>query len=449
MTSRRYENRNLEFKREFTESIRKSIIAFANTDGGRIIVGVEDDGSVCGVADIDKTRLRIGNLIRDSIRPNIGAFVSVTDAVREGHLILEVEVQRGTARPYYWKSRGLRPEGVFVRQDAASVPASESAIREMLRVSSDGSFERMRSLRQDLTFAETTSFFKGRGVEFGAAQRKTLGLVGADGLFTNLALLLSDQCPYSMKLAVFEGTDKVVFKERREIGGSVLAQVRDSFDYLDKWNRTRAEIHGLDRIDRRDYPPEAIREVLLNAVVHRDYSLPAACTASIFDDRLEVLGAGGLPDGISLSDILIGLSAPRNAALAAVFYRLRLVEAYGTGIPKIRAAYADDPRPAVFEATDHAFKTVLWNRNSITALNAEPSASHAHPHGTAAEIREAKVASLLREKGRLSRADVEARFEVSQATAARTLSRLVKIGLAYADGRGPATHYRPRTDGIR
>ncbi len=440
--TRRYENRNLEFKREFSETIRKSIIAFANTDGGKILVGVDDDGTACGVANIDKTRLRIGNLLRDSIRPDVGAFVSISDKLLEGVAILEVEVQRGTARPYYWKSRGLRPEGVFVRQDAASVPASESAIREMLRVSSDGTFERMRSLRQDLTFTEASSFFKDRNVAFGVAQHKSLGLIGADGLFTNLALLLSDQCPYSIKLAVFQGADKVVFRERREISGSVLLQVRDAFDYLDKWNRTRAEIHGLNRVDRRDYPPEALREVLLNAIIHRDYSLPAACTASLFDDRLEVLGAGGLPDGISMSDILMGLSAPRNALLAAVFYSLSLVEAYGTGIPEIRAAYNDYSRVPLFEASDHAFKTVLWNRNSdeLPATSVAPLTTQL-PNSVAVS-RDAQIVARLREKNIVTRADVERICGISPATAARALTRLVKQGLAIAEGRGPATHYR-------
>ena len=450
MMTRKYENRNLEFKREFTDSIRKSIIAFANTDGGTILVGVDDDGTVCGVGDIDKTRLRIGNMLRDSIRPDVGNFVSITDKVSEGVPILEVEVQRGTARPYYWKSRGLRPEGVFVRQDAASVPASESSIREMLRFSSDGTFERMRSLRQDLTFSEASSFFKTRNVAFGTAQRRSLGLIGPDGLFTNLALLLSDQCPYTMKLAVFEGAQKAVFKERREIGGSVLQQVRDAFDYLDKWNRTRAEIHGLDRLDRRDYPPEAVREVLLNAIVHRDYSLQAACTASIFDDRLEVLGAGGLPDGISLSDILMGLSAPRNAALAAVFYRLRLVEAYGTGIPKIRAAYADCPRQAIFEASDHAFKTVLWNRNSAEANDIRSIASSpAQIQESAVASRDAGIVAMVREKNTVTRLDVEKLCDVSPATAARTLARLLRQGIVVTEGRGPATRYRLAEDVTR
>ena len=436
---RRSETQNLEFKREFTDTIRKTIVAFANTDGGEILVGVDDDGTVCGLADADGTRLRIGNMMRDSIRPDLRSFVSIQDEIREGRTILRVDVQRGTARPYYWKSKGLRPEGVFTRQDAASVPATELQIRDMLRASSDGTFEKMRSLRQDLTFHDAERFFNERTVAFGAAQRRTLGLIGDDGLFTNLALLLSDQCPYTVKMAVFEGTEKTVFRERREIGGSVLAQVKESFEYLDKWNRTRAEIRGLDRIDRRDYPPEAVREILLNAVIHRDYALRGACLVSLFDDRLEVLGSGGLPDGIAMSDILLGLSVPRNPALAATFYRLRLVEAYGTGIPKIRGEYAKDSRQPVFEASDHAFKAVIWNRNAPG--NAEENDNVWKRQPFSAESREQDILAALRKAKVLTRADVEHLCGVSIATAARTLATLTKKGVIVKTGRGPATCY--------
>ena len=435
---KRFENLNLEYKREYTEQISKAVIAFANTDGGAVLVGVDDDGTVRGLDDVDGTRVRVGNLIRDSIRPDVRAFVSVTEEERGGRTVLRFDVQRGTARPYYWKAKGLRPEGVFVRQDAASVPASEAAIREMLLASADGAFERMRSLRQDLTFGAAAAFFRERKVAFGPAQRRSLGLVGEDGLFTNLALLLSDQCPFTLKLAVFEGTGKTVFRERREIGGSVLAQVREAFDYLDKWNRTRAEVRGLDRVDRRDYPPEAVREVLLNAVVHRDYALPGADLVSLFDDRLEVLSAGGLVRGVSLSDVLLGLSALRNAALAGVFYRLRLIEAYGTGLLKIREAYAGAPRPAAVEATDHAFKVTLPNRNAAVAAEPRRAAGSA----PAPDARADAVLAALRSRRELGRADVEALCGVSPATAARLLARLVAEGRAATVGRGPSTRYR-------
>lgn len=432
---KRHEDEKLEFKREFAENIRKAVIAFANTDGGNILVGVDDDGSVCGVETPDSVRVRIGNLIRDSVRPDIRAFVSVEALEMDGKTVLRIEVQRGTARPYYWKAKGLRPEGVFIRQDAASVPASESAIRDLLRTSSDGAFESMRSLRQDISFREAEAFFAERDVAFGSAQKRSLGLFGGDGLYTNLALMLSDQCPFTIRLAVFDGAAKTTFRERRETAGSVLAQIREAYEYLDRWNRTHAETCGLDRIDRRDYPPEAVREALLNVVMHRDYSMPGSASISLFDDRMEILGPGGLVDGVSMPDVLLGLSALRNKALAAVLYRLRLVEAYGTGLPKIRESYAGDAQKPIFEATDHAFKATLWNRNYAHGRPVPVSVPH--------DNREKTVMEELVNRGKLSRTDVESLCGVSPATAARILSRLVSSGRAVPSGKGPKTIYLP------
>ena len=126
---------------------------------------------------------------------------------------------------------------------------------------------------------------------------RTLHLIGEDGTYTNLAFLLSEQCTHMVKLAVFEWSKKSVLRDRRELSGSLPEQLEEDFDYIDRYNRTRAEFSGLDRSDMRDYPPEAVREALLNAIVHRDYSFSAATLVSIFEDRIEFVTVGGLVKG--------------------------------------------------------------------------------------------------------------------------------------------------------
>ena len=126
---------------------------------------------------------------------------------------------------------------------------------------------------------------------------RTLHLIGEDGTYTNLAFLLSEQCTHMVKLAVFEWSKKSVLRDRRELSGSLPEQLEEDFDYIDRYNRTRAEFSGLDRSDMRDYPPEAVREALLNAIVHRDYSFSAATLVSIFEDRIEFVTIGGLVKG--------------------------------------------------------------------------------------------------------------------------------------------------------
>lgn len=124
------ENKTTEFKREYVDDIKKTVIAFANSAGGTLYIGVNDDGTVCGVDDVDGTMLRVTNAIRDAVRPDLTMFIECKSAVTDGKPIVCVIVQRGTARPYYLQGKGIRPEGVYVRQGAASVPATGSGNSE-------------------------------------------------------------------------------------------------------------------------------------------------------------------------------------------------------------------------------------------------------------------------------------------------------------------------------
>ena len=288
------ENKTTEFKREYVDDIKKTIIAFANSEGGTLYIGINDDGTVCGVDDVDNTMLRVTNAIRDAVRPDITMFVECRNDIMDKKPIVCVTVQRGTARPYYLQGKGIRPEGVYVRQGASTVPATDAAILNMIKETGGDSYESARSLNQQLTFEKSSAFFQKRKVNFGKTQMRTLHLIGEDNMYTNLAFLLSDQCTHMIKLAVFEGSKKTIFRDRRELSGSLLEQSEAAFDYIDRYNRTRSEFSGLDRLDIRDYPPEAIREALLNAIVHRDYSYRSPTLISIFEDRMEFVTIGGL-----------------------------------------------------------------------------------------------------------------------------------------------------------
>lgn len=210
---------------------------------------MDDDGTVCGVDDVDGIMLRVTNAIRDAVRPDITMFVECRNDVMNGKPIVCVVVQRGTARPYYLHGKGIRPEGVYVRQGASTVPATDAAILNMIKETSGDSYEEVRSLNQNLTFNKAVDFFKKRKVKFGKTQMCTLHLIGEDDMYTNLAFLLSEQCTHMIKLAVFEGSKKSVFKDRRELSGSLLEQLEEAFNYIDRYNRTRAEFSGLDRLD--------------------------------------------------------------------------------------------------------------------------------------------------------------------------------------------------------
>lgn len=430
------ESGTVELKRKYVDDIKKTVIAFANGDGGTVYIGVEDDGAVTGVEDPDGTMLQAANALRDAIRPDVTLFVVCSAEELEGKTIVTLRVQRGTARPYYLAGKGIRPEGVFVRFGASTVPATEATILDMIRETSGDCYEASRSLNQQLTFQKAGEYFQKQGLAFGEQQKRTLGLIGADGTYTNLALLLSEQCIHTLKLAVFQGGRKTVFRDRAELTGSLLNQLDEAFAYIDRFNNTHADYRGLERVDVRDYPVQAIREALLNAIIHRDYSFRAPTLISIFDDRIEFVSVGGLVRGLTKADILLGVSAPRNEQLANVFYRLRLIEAYGTGMPKIQECYREQPVQPVIEIADHAFKVTLPN------LNYDREAQTAETRRTSGLTeREATVLALLEERGSITRREVEKALGVSQATAILALREMTRKGLLRKTGGGRTQAY--------
>ncbi len=437
------ESETIELKSVVVDDIKKEIIAFANTDGGTLYIGIKDDGEVIGLDDPDGTALQVSNMVRDSIKPDVTMFLHYKTIEEAGKKIIEIHVQRGTDRPYYIAKKGMRPEGVYVRQGYSSVPATDTAIRRMIKETDGDRFETMRCLDQELTFEATEKEFHFRKVEFGPQQMRTLKLVDNDGLYSNLALLLSDQNPHTIKVAVFQGTKQMIFKDRREFSGSLMKQMNDVYEYIDFHNQTRATIEKLSRIDVRDYPIIAVREALLNLLVHRDYSFSASALISIYDDRIEFVSIGGLMPGIDLEDVLAGLSVCRNQNLANVFYRLHLIEAYGTGLTKIMGTYEGASEKPVISTTKNSFKITLPNINAKYETKAAPAPIENIPSGPVLESNgnEQRVLAYVREHGAITRPEAEELLCTSASTASRLIRKMVKAGLLLQDGRARSSRY--------
>ena len=429
------ESETVELKLDYTENIRKDIIAFANTSGGTIYIGIADDGTAVGVSSPDLMIQRIANMARDAIRPDVTMFIHYDPLQVDGRNIVRISVQRGTGRPYYAADKGLRPSGVFVRQGTDAAPATEAAIRQMIKDTDGDTYEDVRSLHQDLTFSYAKEVFAGCGLDLEPPQMQTLGIVSSDGIFTNLGLLLSDQCPHIIKAATFSGTDQEQFRDRREFAGSLLKQVDDAYAFLDMRNDTSATFEGVHRVDHRAYPPAALREALLNAIVHRDYAYSASTLISVYSDRIEIVSVGGLIPGFHLNDVTSGLSICRNPKLANVFYRLSLIEAYGTGLKKILTAYPSMEADQLFRVTEKVFKVTLPCPNS---------GHFSLPHDTVAhQTAEEMILAYLSTKERITRKEAEQITGTSLASAARILRKMVQSGLLIRIGEGKNTGYAP------
>lgn len=426
------ESETVELKEIVVDDIKKEIIAFANGEGGRLYIGVRDDGTVTGLESVDNVSLQISNMVRDAIKPDLTMFLHYKTIEIEEKQVLEIEIQRGTERPYYIAKKGLRPEGVYVRQGYSSVPANDTAIRRMIKETDGDRFEEMRSLEQNLTFVETSREFARRNVEFGLQQMKTLKLLNNDGIYTNLGLLLSEQCKHTIKVAVFQGADQSVFKDRREFSGSLFKQLNEVYEYIDMHNQTQSTFNKLLRIDTRDYPEDALREALLNLMVHRDYGFQASALISIYEDRIEFVSVGGLVSGIDLEDIMMGISVCRNQNLANVFYRLQLIEAYGTGIRKILNAYHDVKQKPEIQHTQNAFKIILPNRNQSLERKEEYEVL---------SKTEQQIIELMKQNGKLSRKEIETKLELSTSTALRLLKKLTEKNLVVQNREGRKVNY--------
>lgn len=413
------ESETVELKLIVTDVIKKEIVAFANSEDGTIYIGVSDDGEVVGIEDSDKSGLQVSNMVHDNIKPDLSMFVSYRTLNFDGKEVLSIDVERGTNRPYYLANKGLRPEGVYIRHGFSSIPASDSTIRNMIKETDGDVYEALRSINQDLTFNSCENEFKNRNIDF---KEQALKLVSNDGLYTNLGLLLSDQCPYTIKAAVFEDYDQSLFKDRNEFSGSLLKQLEDVYSFIDKYNNNRSTFDKLWRIDTRDYPEKALREALLNSIVHRDYSYSASTLISIYKDRLEIVSVGGLMPGYELKDIKNGLSDTRNPNLANIFYRLKLIEAYGTGIKKIYDAYELSGCEPEIITTNNSFKIILPNINYKQNNNlyiSSPEMKYCD---------ENILLKYLNDNQSITRKEVETLMGLSQSSAGRILKKMVDEG---------------------
>ncbi len=426
-----FETENIEFKSQFTEDIYKEVIAFANTDGGVVYVGKDNDGKAVGLSDVDKEYTRITNGIRDAIMPDVTMFVRFT--IRDNKVVC-ITVSEGTNKPYYLKGKGLKPSGVYVRQGTSSVPASLEQIRQMIKESDGDMFEENRSLEQELTFEAAQRAFDFYGVEFNPSKFWSLGITQKkDGIYTNLALIISDQCAHTTKIAVFSDEACTVFRDSKEFGGSVFKQFKDTINYLALCNKTISEIKGVVRTDKQDYPEEAIREALLNAIVHRDYSFSGSIIINVTDHKMEFISLGGLIPGLAPDDLCSGISQPRNKNLAEVFHRLRLIESYGTGIRRIYNLYADCSEQPRIEVTSNTFKIVLPNMNAVPAAEPESIA--------AVTPQMQKVLEYINANGQITEKEISDLLGLKKTRTFTVAKQMRDLGLIKVVGRGESKKY--------
>ena len=437
------ESKTLEFKAALSsksESYLKTVVAFANTDGGRLIFGIDDKSrQVVGVEkdDVFKIMDAIANAVSDSCAPKIVPDISF-ETIEDKTVVL-VDIAAGFNRPYVLKSGGL-DKGVYVRVGATSRPADAEQIREMMLDGSNQSWDEqicrsyaltdraVKKLCSDINRYRTEK----DGQNAPKTTKETLigwGVLKQDKtevLPTNAFALLTDN-PFGqakIQCAVFKGESKSVFLDRKEYEGSLCRLLEDAYQYVLRNIRMGAVIEGLIRQDKFELPPAAIREMICNAICHRSYMDEGMIQVSVFDDRLEVSSPGALCRGLTLKDALKGRSKPRNKVIAEVFSRMGIIEKWGTGLQRIvDLAKQEGLKEPVFENNDSFFRVILYRGKEEAAQTTDQTIQTTDQ---TVQTTEQKIMNAIAEKPTITRKELAEKTGLSESGIKWQLDKLKK-----------------------
>lgn len=346
------ENKQLEFKSDITNTFLKTVSAFANYNGGKIIFGVEDDGEVVGLNNPVQACLDIENKINDTIRPQPQYELSVQDVEKTVTLMVEP----GVHKPYTYKSKAYR------RNDTATIEVDELELSRHILQGKNINYENLTAADQNLRFRILEERAKSEiGIRsLNKDVLKTLNLYNDENGYNHAAELLADINHFpGIDIARFGDSISVILKRVTFENESILSELENAVEvYRDFYQYE--EIDGMSRKKVERIPEEAFREAIANALIHRTWDVNAQIRVLMFEDRIEISSPGGLPSGLSEAEYLKGnVSILRNPILGNVFYRLHIVEILGTGILRIRESYQNSAKKPSFEIYDNSLTVIL------------------------------------------------------------------------------------------
>ena len=338
------ETNRIEYKRELSDGLEKEVIAFLNyREGGIIYIGIDKEGNTYGLADADGDQLKIKDRLKNNIRPSALGLFDIVSEERDGKNILKVIVASGPEKPYHLKKYGMSEKGCFIRLGSAAEPMPQKMIDELFAKRTRNSISKIKAGRQDLSFSQLKIYYEESGHTLGKAFAKNLELLTENGAFNYAGYLLADKNNTSIKVAKYSGKTRTDLIESNEYGHECLVKAtKQVIDKIAVENRTNTKITAKERQQASLWNPIALREAIINAFVHNDYTNEITPKFEIFADRIEITSAGGLPEGLSKQEFFEGFSVPRNKELMRIFKDLELVEQLGSGIPRILEHYGKE-----------------------------------------------------------------------------------------------------------
>lgn len=335
------ETNRIENKEQLNEDFEQEVIAFLNyKEGGIIYVGIDKNGQVVGVENNDLTQLQIKDRIKNNIQPSTLGLFDVTVETIDNKEIIKVIISSGTEKPYYLRKKGRTPEGCYIRIGSSKERMTERMIEEMFARRIKNSLKEIESPRQDLTFRQLKIHYEGNGMILNDNFARNLNLLTDEGKYNYNAYLLADENNISIKLVKYLGTNKKELIENQEYGYCCLITATQRIlDRLTAENTVYAKIEYNGRKEVEMIDSKALKEAVINAMVHSDYTLTTTPIIELYSDRIEITSGGGLPQGLSQEEFLEGVTAPRNKELIRVFKDVDLIENIGSGVLRILDAY--------------------------------------------------------------------------------------------------------------
>ena len=335
------ETNRIENKEQLNEDFEQEVIAFLNyKEGGIIYVGINKNGQVVGVENTDLTQLQIKDRIKNNIQPSTLGLFDVTVETIENKEVIKVIISSGTEKPYYLRKKGRTPEGCYIRIGSSKERMTERMIEEMFSRRIKNSLKEIESPRQDLTFRQLKIHYEGNGMILNDNFARNLNLLTDEGKYNYNAYLLADENNISIKLVKYLGTNKMELIENQEYGYCCLITATQRIlDRLTAENTVYAKIEYNGRKEVEMIDSKALKEAVINAMVHSDYTLTTTPIIELYSDRIEITSGGGLPQGLSQEEFLEGVTAPRNKELIRVFKDVDLIENIGSGVLRILDAY--------------------------------------------------------------------------------------------------------------
>ena len=406
----------LEFKENITKSFLKTVSAFSNYEGGTIIFGIDDDGNIKGIDNAYKKCLDIENRINDNITPQPNYHLKIDD---NNTIILTVDP--GDNKPYFYNSKAYK------RNDTSTIEVDSFELTRLVLEGKKINYEDLPSNNQNLNFDYLE--YKLKKVihidTFNTDTLKTLNLFN-NNLFNNAANLLSNNNSFpGIDIAVF-GKNINIIKKRFILENMSILEIYDKSiqAYIDYYQYE--EIDGSYRKKVELIPEEAFRESVANALIHRAWDLNSKIRISMFEDRIEISSTGGLVNGITRDEYLSGMiSSLRNPIISNVFFRLGIVEIFGTGILRIINSYKQSIKKPIFNTSTNTIQIILPVFNSNSSLKED----------------ENMIYQILKQNGSLSIGQIIPLVPYGRSKAKQIIKKMVKDNVIKISGKGRGTKY--------